>query len=313
MDPRKQQLIDSYLRNELSEADRASFESMMESDPAFTEEVRFEQHVKEGISQYRKAELKARLDAIEVSPGWLGIGELGSSTLVKTIGGIITAGILGTAGYFLLDTDKETTVSKTETSFEEVVSAFPKENEIPDLIIPEADKEVNMVVDDEPALDRSFRKPSLTAAEPVVTEKENSISKDQPAEEEFVPHVDVPGLNEVESEEPFTSTSVDMPEASATDEINSGSVPLDIKAISRNSDQIKYKYFDGKLYLFGDFKKQPYEILEINSISERRIYVYHNSSYYTVNVTDQVEELPQITNEKLIRELEILRNNKLKE
>ena len=73
---------------------------------------------------------------------------------------------------------------------------------------------------------------------------------------------------------------------------------------------LKYKYFDGKLFLYGDFNEQPYEILEINGVKERKLYLFFESKYFNIDVTDKVKELDQIVNPKLVNELDIIRNNK---
>ena len=60
----------------------------------------------------------------------------------------------------------------------------------------------------------------------------------------------------------------------------------------------------------GDFDKAPYEILEINSASGRRIYVYYLGTYYQVGTTDKLIELPAVKDQDVIKELKLIRENK---
>ena len=81
--------------------------------------------------------------------------------------------------------------------------------------------------------------------------------------------------------------------------------PIDVKTENTKSLDIKYKYYDGKLFLSGDFDRAPYEILEINSASGRRIYVKYLDKYYQVGVTDQLTALPEVTDVAIIDELKV--------
>lgn len=314
MNPTQQNMIDAYLRNELTGSELSSFESQMESDPAFREAVRFEQHVQEGIGQYRKAELKARLNALDMSPGSIGVGQLGNGALLKTVGGFVAAGIIGAVGYFLYVSEED--VPTAPVDFTESVTLSPEQKDIPPLILPEPLTEepvepLKAVVAEAEVINHSNKNNTTTEVDDAPVHVNEMKAAEQQMEEEFIPQVDVPNLDEIASEEAFASTDVKIPVASSRDEINAST--LDVETINRRSDVIKYKYFDGKLYLYGDFKRQPYEILEIHGSTDRKLFVYYDSRYYRVTTTDKVEELVQITDRKLIHELEILRSNKVTE
>lgn len=312
MDFKQQDMIDSYLRGDLSGSELASFENQMQIDPAFKEEVLFEEYVKDGISEFRKAELKSRLNAIEVSPNWVGIGSFGNDVVLKTVGGTLAAVMLGVVAYYNLD---KTTPTEKLTEQTYITGAYyPEQNDSPAIIVPELAKETIEEaayvarIDKDPLVTELKENPAEDSKE--VMSSETDLDKENA---DFVPKVSPPGLNDVASEEAMNTEELVIPEVSSLDEMDGDNVPLDVKMIDRRSETIRYKYLDGKLYLYGDFSKHPYEILEINKANDRRIYVYYDSEYYQVEVTDKVEELPVIRNEKLIEELEILRNNKLTE
>lgn len=303
----QQDLIDSYLRGELSGKDHATFEQQMDADPSFKEEVQFEQFVKNGISQYRKAELKGRLNAIDITPDVVGFG-LGGNALIKTMGGTLAAVVIGVVTYYGLS---DSWSSDEPVNFTYIDGKYyPEPLDVPAITVPE-------FVEAESDQVNSYNTLTVSKADVGIAKMKTPIKDELVAEvnelTEFVPTVTPPDLNDVASEEAINTESGSIPDVSVVDRVGSNTTPLDVQTINKKYETIRYRYIDGKIYLYGDFGKQPYEIIEINKADERRIYVYFDFEYYTVNITDQVEELPLIRNEKLIEELEILRNNKVAE
>lgn len=300
----QQEQIDAYLRNELSRSDLVVFEQKMASDPAFKEDVLFEEQVRNGISKFRKAELKARMDAIEIAPVWM--AGTGSNAVIKTIGGFAIAGILGTGAYFLLN-PTDVPLHRSEKTEYITENNSPRIQSVPEITVPVDESGSKSKPDPVLRLLSEEDKPAISDVDP------NEGPMAAISTKEFTPQVSVPDFDEVETEEALKLAEVDIPEASNGDEVSMGSEPVDVKTVQRKGRTISYKYFDGKLFLYGDFKDTPYEILEINGTSGRRLYLYFDAQYYRVHLSDKVEELPQITEANLISELEILRNNKLKE
>jgi len=302
--------IDSYLRNELSSSELSAFEAEMSNNPELMDQVRFEQTVVEGISQYRKAELKARLDAIEIGSGWIGIGQLGSSALVKSVGGVLVASLVGVSAYFVFTAEEN--VTSPETVYESVEITSPKQSESYQFEFPElSDQKVSSVVSESsPNVAEKRNATSVEKVEPLPTTQKSVASVDE--ETEFVPVVDLPDLGELSEEKGLKIEDANLPEMNEMDVVSSkGESPISVETIQRNSESIKYKYFEGKLFLYGDFKSTPYEIIEINRPSERKLYLFYDQEYYSIIVSDKVQELSPITNHQLLQELEIVRNNKL--
>ncbi len=103
--------IEAYLRNELSESERAEFEQLLQKDPLLQNELTLQQDIVASICTYRKNELKQRLNRIDVRD--TGRGNLGAFTT----GGLIVGGlaIVGMAGLFVVkNSGKE--VSHTQLS-----------------------------------------------------------------------------------------------------------------------------------------------------------------------------------------------------
>ncbi|VXD12815.1 hypothetical protein [Marinoscillum sp. 108] len=301
--------IDSYLRNELSSSELSAFEAEMSNNPELMDQVRFEQTVVEGISQYRKAELKARLDAIEIGSGWMGIGQLGSSALVKSVGGVLVASLVGVSAYFVFTAEENITSPEIIESIE---ITSPKQSESYQFEFPElsVQKVSSVVSESSPNVAEKSSATSDEKVKALPTVQKSVASVDE--ETEFVPVVDLPDLGELSEEKGLKIEDANLPEMNEMDVVSSkGESPISVETIQRNSESIKYKYFDGKLFLYGDFKSTPYEIIEINRPSERKLYLFYDQEYYSIIVSDKVQELSPITNHQLLQELEIVRNNKL--
>ncbi|MEP0368149.1 MAG: hypothetical protein ABJN36_19930 [Cyclobacteriaceae bacterium] len=308
-----EELTDQYLRGDLSGAELRSFEDLIASDPVVQEHVGFQQELVKGLTDHRKMQLKSRLDAIEVGTGTFGSG-FAVEGVVKVAGGAVVATLIGTGIYFMLpeSTDKFSIDDKVEILVGETTSAFDKVD-VPSMPVPlvsvsgESDAGGDM-------------KQSVESSAHVVMKLEETVADSNPTKEgvkeekssDFIPKVSVPELSEVSDEKEFVSKDISIPEVSDNDIVGEKDLdPIDIKTFNRKSTEIRYKYFEGKLFLYGDFKKEPYEILEINSKAARQIYLYYADQYYNVEMSDEIKKLAPIKSQKLIDELKIIRENKL--
>jgi hypothetical protein len=300
------ELIDLYLRGDLSADQMKSFEADVASNPELRQEFQFQKDMVEGISNYRKMQLKSRLDAIQVGTAWYAGGMIGES-LMKIGGGIAAAAIVGSILYFNLSPDS---VEESDLSSLVQISDIEQyqnvNTQIQELPVPlPSNRNAVVVVEETKVADAKLS---------VVHSATNSPKKEVQAvkiKDEYVPKVDVPSFDEV-SDDVFVSEEVSIPEVSGNDVVSTNDKkPIDVQTFNKKSEQIRYKYFDGKLFLYGDFKNEPYEILEINSKAAREIYLFHSNSFFKIEVTDGVKDLHPITNTKLIGELTIIRDNKV--
>ncbi|MFY0601223.1 MAG: hypothetical protein JXR03_16220 [Cyclobacteriaceae bacterium] len=315
VDQHIEQLTDQYLRGELSGADLQAFEASIASDAAVNQHVQFQKQLVDGIADYRRIQLKARLDAIEVGAGSVGNGMLAGGAL-KIAGTALVASIIGLSVYTIWSNNDEESLNQLEISASDSQDLF-EEKEILAIPIPldleepvvSHEREEQSAVD--AGLDENVTKEEYTQVPDVrgetIFEPTSSSLKS-----EFIPEVKVPSLSDVSNEKEFISQEVSIPEVSGNDIVDSeDKKPIDVKTYNRKSEEIRYKYFNGKLFLYGDFKKEPYEILEINSRSSRLIYLYYSEKYYQVEVSDEIKQLNAISDSKLIGELKIIRDNKL--
>lgn len=282
MDANHTHQIESYLSGQMSAEEAAKFESLLEVNPELQEELAFQSETIQGIGEFRKAELKARLDALDPSTAWWTIAQL--SPVGQFLGGSILVGLLSVGGYFLLsenagDPGNEITISAPE------YIPQPFMLELPD---------IEPVVQERDQLE-------------TVVERVERNDKEVVDKSSFTPVVTVPSAGEVETEKAFVPEELPTPdEVDNQPEIET----VDVEIIESRSAKIKYRYYEGKLYLYGKFSDEPYQILEINSYAGRRIFLYHKNAFHTIRQSDKPLLLEQITDTKLIQELKILQKSK---
>ncbi|MEP0987004.1 hypothetical protein [Ekhidna sp.] len=299
-----QEQIDRFHSGRMDEAEISDFRQQLESDPSLKAESNLQGDIINGLKEFRKAELKARLDALNVGPTWVEFVQ--QSTLMKSMGGVIVASIIGTGIYFLGEKnetiDSSAPISVEAPQYESIEYVWnlgldkDPVNQNNELDKPVLEINSNLVASEIPE-----SKPTQAS----ITLEESSLTDDSQV---FKPSFEAPSVQGVEEESEFVSSELDeLPENKSNDVSEN---PIDVETELSKSTIIKYKYYDGKLFLKGDFDKAPYEILEINSARGRRIYVFYLDNYYKVGVTDRLTALPLVGDTEVIKELELLRTNK---
>src|SRR5699024_6314417 len=144
-------------------------------------------------------------------------------------------------------------------------------------------------------------------------EETKSLIKEEESEPDTEPiKVDPPTPIEDFENVDETGTTIKVPEntlAKASSEPEVTAVEIESKEDERHT--FHYKFYNNKLYLYGDFKNIPYEIIELNTISGKSLYLYYKDSFYYLESNQmEVSPLQQIKDEKLIEELDSLRVNK---
>ncbi|MEP5612398.1 MAG: hypothetical protein ABJP45_09125 [Cyclobacteriaceae bacterium] len=312
--PQKNQIerIEEYHSGNMSPEETASFEKELNSDPSLKAESNFQSDIINGIKEYRKTQLKTRLNAIDVSPGWMEFAQ--QSALVKSFGGLAVATAIGSGVYFLAETKENPTIKPTGEVVAHAEMNVPAAKEIQfELTLPAlpatdlADRvEVTRKVGTEETSVDQVQPQTSTVVENSPTEEANTQKN---KEETFAPSFSAPDVAEISDNKEIGSATLDEVPSIAT--ATEGELkPIEVESKNSKSNKIKYKYFDGKLFLNGNFNEEPYEILEINSASGRRIYLLHMKKYYEVKLNDRLSELPEVRDIKLIQELRLIKANK---
>lgn len=275
------ELIDDYLTNRLSDANKIAFEKEVASDPALRADVAMQKAIVESVKNARVAELKSMLNNVPIA---------GSSPfslpMLKMAAGIVGAGLLIAAlSYYFndnsspnpnLSTSLEDSIRKVDSSEfepleEPVAFETPKEEErIKESPNPIQSKKVSIK---EPVKEKVVeQRPKLNLIDP---------SKDNSEE-----NSNAPSKNEI----PKSAISVSH---------------IAVDVMNGKKYNFHYQFSSGKLLLYGSFDKSLYEILEING-ENHSIFMFYKDQYFSLN-----EKQPKIT--LLVPIKDIILVSKLKE
>ncbi|MBC6401130.1 MAG: hypothetical protein GDA51_11825 [Ekhidna sp.] len=291
MNYRLQKKIDNYHAGKMTADEASSFEQELAKNPALLSESNFQKEIVDGLKSYRKSQLKSRLDAVNLTPTWIEPGSW--PVLVKSFLAVSVAVIIGVGVYFYKDSGEETSPADVIVDAPEPIifdwnvtpAQIPDKEVLPLKIaseITKANQKVEKLVTDE-----------------MIPEEEK---------EGFIPSFEAPDATNMQDEEAMQTSPLDELPGDELRESITG--PVDVYTEINGDLDIKYKYYDGKLFLSGDFDRDLYEILEINSASGRRIYVKYLNKYYKVETTYKLSALPEVTDRKIIEELKLLRKSK---
>ncbi len=292
--------IDAFLRGELSPAELQDFESQLEKDPTLAEELAFQKQVVSGIQEARKLQLKNRLAQVDVVGGSV----TGQGTWIKVAGSILVTSLIGVAAWQFFSNEE------VDPIYGEVDAPVLEIREIPTIEIPQksvVDLPVESVIKEVIVPEPIPAEENIT-----LTPKENTITTDveeTDGSREFAPQVDLP-----EDESELDSSEFEPEELGETfsNTIESSDIDaLNIERFDQKAKALRYRYYDGKLALFGDFGDSPYQILEINQQDGgKQIFLLHAEQFYRLETTKEEKALVEIKDSALLNKLQIFQNKK---
>ena len=155
----------------------------------------------------------------------------------------------------------------------------------------------------------------LVVPEPVPSDENTTITPVEVAEEEvnnkaFAPQVELPNdESELDSSE---FEPEELEETFANNAIESSDIDaLNIERFDQKAKSLRYRYYDGKLALYGDFGDSPYQILEINQQDGiKQIFLLHADQFYRLESTKEEKKLEAIKDAALLSELQVFQNKK---
>lgn len=296
--------IASYLDGDMSLDQMQEFEKLLHTDPVLRSEFELQQDIIHTLQDFRKTQLKTRLDQVPISMGPSGLMGIKAATAM------VVTGIIGLGTYLYFVTPTEETSPLTETietvdqdqPQDEVITELSNEVIETDKIIEETEIESQEI---EMTLPVTINKPS-TDLQAVSTEDVNKEIIEVPGPVINSPTLINPELDETDIEEP-----IDIPNAALAQEGLMGNDVVKVETAKRDSDMFHYQYYSGKLYLYGDFRDNPYEIIELNSANGKRLFIYYNNHYYRITGNQQeITPLEELSNTDIIKKLEIIQANK---
>ncbi len=272
----------------MTSSEQYIFEDQLSSDPLLKGEFDHQNEIVNGLKEFRKTELKSRLNNISVGPGILGV--LTQAATMKSLSYVVTAVLMGTGTYYYLN-------SSSKQHITEILSVQPRlEFLLPGINYQKRNSDLD------------YRYSQKRNSSPTILEskEEEEIVAGVKEIDFYVPEVNDESSNEYESEpEQILEKAVSRTKNFvAAGEFNK----VDVENVVSNSYKFHYKLDNNKLYLYGRFEASPYEIIEINSFQSKKLFFFYNGDYFELNQNiEGISPLNKIENSNLIDELSILK------
>lgn len=306
-----EELVSRYLEGEMSELERLNFENRLVNNPAIQEEFQLQKDILEGIRDYRKAELKARLDKINIpSPGitqYLGV-KIAALVTVTTM--------IGFGAYFVFVDNNKLAETPVATEQPLVVEKDATRKNAPEIVEPvqqDSAPRVSTEKKQEPVIKKAPES-EISSPEPEPTQQEET-------KKEELTQVPVPKVMRPDFVEDVAEENIDHKGDSF--EVNANSLAnitrlseskVEVETVLDKKKDFHYKFYNRKLYLYGDFERNPYEIIEYNAntaeaeAGNKLYFLYYEGKYYRLESGQmKVAPLVELTDDELVKELELLR------
>lgn len=275
------EMIEAYLRNELSAAEKADFEQLVRQDPLLYNEFLLQKEIVSGLQSYRKAQLKNRLNQVDVSntSSWSGAG-----SATAWIGGLVLVGLLSWFGYSYLNNKSEDTMAVAEANAPVTANANTHEtpavaeNPVESATTQNAESSVSSAATSEMTVSTKPAKATVKASRTKPQASDN-IAHVTPANE-MAPGLQEESLKKADAEPVTDKLPVYGNTSPAANRLN---------VIDNTNESLKlhYYYRNGRIALLG-FEK-PYTFLDMPS--ENITYLHYEGNYYKLNVS-QIQPAP---------------------
>ena len=277
--------VDRYLKGNLSETERAAFETKMQKDPLLQSEIKFQKEVFQAIGETRKTNIKARLDRLSVdhSP-WT----ISSPFKVAAIVSVLFFTSVGTYLVLTLPSNDVFTpvdiAASSDVSQEEGLAERPPE---PNVI--------------------SENTPDVTVVEPnesTLTADANSVATQQPVSPEL-PTIRRPVVAAEFSDDTvqLDYSDFEIPQKQGLQTKDAGESSISVERVASNTYPFHYQFYDEKLFLHGDFVEEPYKIIALNTEAGRNLFLKYAQKYYFLEKQLEISPLILIQDTVLIKQL----------
>ena len=286
--------IEAYLKNELSENERAAFDAFLEKDPILKSELQFQKETVDAIRHHRKMELKQRLNNIQIDSPFMyqlpKVAIIGTFAIVSMV-----------AGFFVFN--NQTPVKNqqaVEVILDDKSSDKMKQLESEE-VLDNQNQEVTTNSENEEVIAETNTK--ITTPAPVYP-LVPSQQKTEPKEESTIDKVNketsktanILSSSKEESKNAFKVQETD-PEKGVFD----GKDKISLESIASNK-KLKYQYSNGKLFLFNNTTKGREVNMEING--KNQLFLYYENDYYELNDEQfEIAEAKKVNDKILIEKL----------
>lgn len=275
------ELLDDYISNRLTGADRAYIEKKLEQDPDLRSEYSLQQQIAEGLRKARTAQLKAMLNSVPVPPA----GGASDVTRVVIVSVIALCTLL--VAFYLWPAETTPVPKNNPVTHEE----SPAQADVP----AEKPRETPAASATDTPAEES--KPATATTSGAVSETDQAKTSDQNTSriDPFDPS------SEQESADPI------IPETSVPS-VGEASMKTSEIIVETDNTNKKYSFHyqmkDGKLILYGSFEKNVYEILEFIAGEKRTVFLFYRDNYYLLDSdTDKITPLVPVQDAELLSKL----------
>ncbi|MEO9965092.1 MAG: hypothetical protein ABJF11_04845 [Reichenbachiella sp.] len=283
--------FEAYFSGSMSETDRILFEGRVESDPLLKSEFERQNDIVEGLKAHRTAELKTRLNNISVEPTL--IGTLMQGSMMKTLTYGVTSLMIASGAYFFYN--KEAAI-KYHIDALDSKNDYTLGSQMSPAVYGKLDYryEGNMqmldYVEASPVLKkRDFKEARLDNTQNITF----SVPEVNPSHEETFDGMGV-DINALDRIEQVTGIS-------EFDKVN-------IQTINSRKYNFHYRLEENRLFLYGKFSESPYEIIEISTPGNKKLFFYYQGDFYQLRKNaSSITPLSKIENRELIDELGALK------
>jgi hypothetical protein len=280
------ELLDDYLGNRMDETSRAAFEQKIKADQELKAELEMQQQLISGIKKARIAELKGILNNVPVPAGQTTGAAVGAKVAIW----VAVAGLIATGVYFYVDNDSQSiVVPKTETT-------TPETEEIP------ADSEGTITDENKPTKGTHEDSPVVSSQES--SSEKKPIAPPKPGKKAVTPDAS----RKIEVYDPSkeleeNNTEQVNEELNHSQESVTPSVAVEIDSENKKYN-FHYQFKEGKLFLYGPFEKNVYEIMEFFNEEKRTLFLYYNEHYYLLkDNSTSLKPLNAIQDQELLNKL----------
>ena len=263
--------IAAYFEGTLTEVEMRDVEKVVSQDPELKKEFEFQEDITEAIKELRVAELKAQLNSVPITTSVF------DQTFFKIISSVTIITGIAIVGYWLL---------KSET----------QSSNIPEI--------QNEIIEDSLQQPAPVQKPEPTEAEAAqkISETEKKITPTTPSP--VTPNV----IEEFADEE--TREEIAVPENDILENTPTVSAGISVELESGTQYDFHYRFLGNRLFLYGNFTEELYDILEIKTDTESQLFFSYKDKFYQLDRDQQeITPLQEITNEELNTRLKAIKLN----
>ncbi|QNL21140.1 hypothetical protein HZR84_04030 [Hyphobacterium sp. CCMP332] len=290
--------IEKYISGEMTSEELRSFENEMDNNSELKEEVSFQKDVISALKMERKAALKARLNNVKIPSPYSSYYTAGIASVA------LISGIVFFSTFWPMEEENMIPLKEELT---EIAETTPENSdEIINEIIPESESTND--IENEAILNGEKDKSEEMVSGRII---EKEVISENPARLK----TENKALNIItpKAPEPLSDTGIsksdldnDKDDLINTDKRETNKVEVEIK--TSNDYKFHYQYYNNKLFLYGDFSKSPYELIELNRDDSKKLYMYFSGKYFALETNQMdIAKLSPIRDKIIIKGLDNLR------